>query len=52
MIIQIEPTQIKESLYLLIPKNIADLISVKKDTEFSLNVKQNGKHYVLKYEIK
>ena len=52
MAIQIEPTQIKESLYLLIPKNIAELIDAKKDTKFSLNVKQNGKHHVLEYEIK
>ena len=52
MTIEIEPTKIKESLYLLVPKNIAELIDVSKDTKFSLNVKQNGKHHVLEYEIK
>ncbi|AJW70607.1 hypothetical protein [Nitrosopumilus adriaticus] len=51
MTVKISPTQIKQSTYLLIPKDIADMIDVDKNTKFSLKLKPNGKHHVLEYEI-
>jgi len=51
MTIVIQPTKIKQSLYLLIPKNIADLIDIKDNTKLSLNLKTVGENQVLEYEI-
>jgi len=52
MTITVTPTKIKQSLYLLIPKNIVDLIDVNNKTKFkfSLKIKQNGKKHFLEYE--
>jgi len=50
MTITVRPTRIKQSLYLLIPKNIVDLIDVNNKTKFSLKIKQNGKKRVLEYQ--
>jgi len=51
MTIILEPTKIKQSFYLLIPKNIVDLIDIKENTKLSLNLKKSGKNQVLEYEI-
>ena len=52
MSITLEPTKIKETLYLRIPKDIADLTEVKDSTKFSLKIKNNGKKQSLEYQIK
>jgi len=52
MTIQIEPTMIKQSIYLLVPKNIAEFIEINKTTMFSLTIEQNQKKCILKYEFK
>jgi len=51
MTIIIEPTKIKQSFYLLIPKNIVDLIDIKDNTKLSLKVKNVGKTQILEYQI-
>ncbi len=51
MTIILEPTKIKQSLYLLIPKNIVDLIDIKHNTKLSLNIKKVGNTQVLEYQI-
>jgi len=51
MTVKIGSTKIKQSTYLLIPKNIADMIDIDKNTKFSLKLKPNGKHHILEYEI-
>jgi hypothetical protein len=51
MSIIIEPTKIKQSFYLLIPKNIAELIDIDDRTKFSLKIKDNGAMKVLEYYI-
>ena len=51
MTIKIEPTKIKQSFYLLVPKNIVDLTDIKDNTEFSLRIKNEGRKTVLEYEI-
>jgi len=51
MTIVIQPTKIKQSFYLLIPKNIVDLIDIKDNTKLSLKVKKIGKNQALEYEI-
>lgn len=51
MSIIIEPTKIKQSFYLLIPKNIANLINIDDRTKFSLKIKENGAKQVLEYYI-
>lgn len=50
--ITLEPTKIKETLYLRIPKDIVDLTDVKDDTKFALKIKNNGKKQSLEYQIK
>jgi len=51
MSIIIEPTKIKQSFYLLIPKNIAELIDINDRTKFSLKIKEDGSKKVLEYYI-
>lgn len=51
MSIIIGPTKIKQSFYLLIPKNIADMVDINDKTKFSLNVKNEGKSKTLEYII-
>ena len=51
MAVKVETTKIKQSTYLLVPKDIADMIEINKNTKFSLKVKQNGKNRVLEYRI-
>ena len=49
MAIVIEATKIKESFYLLIPRNIVELIDINDRTKFSLKIKDNGTKKVLEY---
>jgi hypothetical protein len=49
MSIIIEPTKIKQSFYLLIPKRIADMVDIDAKTKFSLKIKSESKHRVLEY---
>ncbi len=51
MTISLEPTKIKQTLYLLIPKDIAELLEIKDNTKLSLFVKKNGYKHVLEYHI-
>ena len=51
MAIIIQPTKIKQTFYLLIPKNIAELVDINKYTKFKLNMKKNGNKQILEYEI-
>ena len=51
MSISIKPTQIKQSVYLLVPKSIVDLIEIEKKSKLSLNVKKNGHKHILEYSI-
>ncbi len=52
MSIMIKPTRIKQSVYLLVPKNIADLIEIKNSRKIVLDVKKKGRGQVLEYSIK
>jgi hypothetical protein len=52
MPIKIEPTMIKQSFYLLVPKNIADFVEINENTILSLSIEQNKKICLLKYEFK
>jgi hypothetical protein len=51
MSITIEPTKIKQSFYLLIPKNIAELIDINDNTKFSLKITNDGNKKILEYYI-
>jgi len=51
MSIIIEPTKIKQTFYLLIPKNIAELVDIKDNTKFKLNMKKLGSKQILEYEM-
>ncbi len=52
MPIEIEPTKIKQSFYLLVPINIANLINIKDNTKLSLDIKTSDKGKVLEYRVK
>ena len=52
MTIEIEPTKIKQSFYLLVPKNIADLINIEDNTKLSLDIKNSEKGKILEYRLK
>ena len=51
MSILIEPTKIKQSFYLLIPKSIADMVEIDSKTKFTLKIKNGGSSKVLEYHI-
>lgn len=51
MAITIKPTMIKQSVYLLVPKDIAELVDITKKTKFSLQIKKIGSKTVLEYKI-
>ena len=51
MSIQIEPTKIKQTFYLLIPKSVADLADISDNTKFSLKIRNDGSKQVLEYQI-
>ncbi len=52
MSITIKPTKIKQSVYLLVPKNVADLIEIKHSSKLVLDIKKKGRGQVLEYSIK
>ena len=52
MSITIKPTKIKQSMYLLVPKNVADLIEIKHSSKLVLDIKKKGRGQVLEYSIK
>ena len=51
MAITIKPTKIKQSVYLLVPKSIVELIEIEKKTQLTLNVKKNGHRHILEYSL-
>jgi len=52
MSITIKPTRIKQSVYLLVPKNVADLIEIRNSSKIVLAIKKKGRGQVLEYSIK
>ncbi len=51
MSIQLEPTMIKQSVYLLVPKSIASLIELDQNSLVSLSIKKIDGENVLEYKI-
>jgi len=51
MSITIKPTRIKQSVYLLVPKSIVDLIELEKKTLLSLTLKKSGQKHILEYSL-
>lgn len=52
MTIPIEPIKIKQSMYLLIPKNIAQMIDLDESSKTSLVVKNDNTKCTLEYHIR
>jgi len=52
MTIELKPTKIRQSFYLLIPKNIADLIDIEDNSMLSLDIKNSDKVKILEYRLK
>ncbi len=51
MSIQLEPTMIKQSVYLLVPKAIASLVELDNDSVVLLSIKKIDGENVLEYKI-
>jgi len=51
MSIQLEPTMIKQSVYLLVPKPIATLVDVNENSIVSLSIKKIDGKNILEYKI-
>jgi len=49
--VKIGPVKIKESLYLLVPKRIADMIELKANAKLTLRLKSHSAKQVLEYCI-
>lgn len=52
MTIEIKPTKIKQSFYLLVPKNIANLLNMENNSELSLDIKNSENSKILEYRLK
>ncbi len=52
MTIKLKPTKIKQSFYLLIPKNIANLIDIEDNSRLSLEITYSDKVKILEYRLK
>ncbi|MGI0064829.1 MAG: hypothetical protein ACREAL_08175 [Nitrosopumilaceae archaeon] len=52
MSISLRPTKIKQSFYLLIPKDIAELINIEDSSKFLLDIKNTETGKVLEYSLK
>ena len=52
MTIEIKPTKIKQSFYLLVPKNIANLLNMENNSELSLDIKNTENVKILEYRLK
>ncbi|MEX0640429.1 MAG: hypothetical protein WD018_01450 [Nitrosopumilaceae archaeon] len=52
MPISLRPTKIKQSFYLLIPKDIAELINIEDSSKFLLDIKNTEMGKVLEYSLK
>jgi len=52
MTIELKPTKIKQSFYLLIPKNIANLIDIEDNSKLSLAITNSDKVKILEYRLK
>ena len=51
MSIQLEPTMIKQSVYLLVPKSIASLVALDKNSQVALSIKEIDGKNILEYKI-
>ncbi len=51
MSIQLEPTMIKQSVYLLVPKSIASLVELDGKSLVSLSIKNIDGKNILEYAI-
>jgi hypothetical protein len=51
MPITVKPTKIKQSFYLLIPKDIAELIDIKDSSHLLLDIKTSQTGKVLEYSL-
>lgn len=49
MSILIKPTKIKDGFYLLVPKSIAELINIKDNTEFRMEIENKDNKIIIKY---
>jgi len=47
--VKIGPIKIKESIYLLVPKRIADMIELKENANLTLRIKSRSEKPVLEY---
>ncbi len=52
MTIEIKPTKIKQSFYLLVPKNIANLLKMENNSQLSLDIKNTENAKILEYRLK
>jgi len=49
MSIRIKPTRIRETMYLLVPKGVADLAEISAKTKFELHLKHKGTKRILEF---
>jgi len=52
MTVKVQPIRIQQSVYLLIPKSIADLVDINRKTRLSLRVSKNDNSSVLEYHVR
>ncbi len=52
MTLKIRPVKLKQSVYIRVPNDIADLIGIDSDTEVTLNLEEQEERFLLIYSVK
>ncbi len=51
MTLKIRPVKLKQSVYVRVPNDIADLIGIDSDTEITLNLEEQVERFLLIYSV-
>ena len=52
MPLRIRPVKLKQSIYLRVPNDIADLIEIDPEAEITMHFDEQDEHYLLVYAVK
>ena len=50
--LKIKPVKLKQSVYLRVPNDIADLIGVESDSEVTMNLEEQNDRFLLIYSVR
>ena len=51
MTLRIKPVKLRQTIYVRVPNDIADLIGIDPDAEVTLNIEEQEDKFLLKYAV-